>query len=97
MNKCLLQRWEFFDGKDYLPNGSTIHIDENSHSEYLKHVYNRKESKSFDVVLGTSINCFVSDSIFDSLNQNMTIILSENELNNLISLEDLIIKEVPSF
>jgi chaperonin GroEL (HSP60 family) len=97
MNKCILQRWEFFDGKDYLPSGSTIHIDKNSHNKYLENIYNRKESESLDVVLGTYINCFVSDSIFDSLTQRKTIILSENELNNLISLEDIIIREVPSF
>jgi hypothetical protein len=97
MNKCLLQRWEFFNGVEYLINGCSLHIDSKSHNSYVKSIYNRSQMSEYDVVLGDPIICFVSDSIFMNLLESKNLVLLENEFNNLYNLEDIIIKEVPSF
>jgi hypothetical protein len=96
MNKCYLQRWEESErGWGVRPDGASIHIDMNSHKEYVDHVYESRIYKEvpyeYERILGEPIVVYIEDVLFNKLTESKTLRISENELNNLINLDEIII------
>jgi hypothetical protein len=98
MNKCILQIWEESErGWGTRPDGCTIHTDDDVRIKYIDSIYeSRKIEKSipdeYDRPIGKSIECFISDRLYEKINQVGSIRLLEHEKNNLIKLEEIILK-----
>ena len=98
MNKCFFQKWEESErGWGVRPDGCSIHLDTDSYKKYLNGIYVVRQNESiipneYDRIVGDLIDCFISDDLFSNLIQNKSIRLMEYEMNNLISLEEIIFK-----
>jgi len=97
MNKVILQLWEESErGWGVRPDGCSLHIDLTERDNYLKSVYDDRGDEvpyEYDRIVGGALSVFVDDALFGSLTEEKTIRLTQNSLNNLISLNELIIKE----
>lgn len=96
MNKCVLQLWEESsrDGV-ILQDGCSIHVSESERDSYLKGVYDSRTPKipsSYERIVGTTVEAFVSDNLYSKLLDSKNLRLTEIEKNNLISLEEIIFK-----
>ena len=98
MNKCVLQFWEESEkGWGIRPDGCTIHLNEKFRDSYISKIYSNRSNKStpkeYDRPVGNSIECFISDSLYEKVDQIGTIRLMEQEKNNLIKMEEIIMKK----
>ena len=99
MNKCYFQLWEESErGCGVRPDGCSIHLSPIDHSKYLNEIYLVRQSAvlipdEYERISGGILECFISDSLFDSLKDRGSIRLMEHEVNNLIKLEELIFKK----
>jgi hypothetical protein len=98
MNKCVLQFWEESEkGWGIRPDGCTIHLNERFRDSYISKIYSNRSNKSipkeYDRPVGNPIECFISDSLYEKVDQIGTIRLMEQEKNNLIKMEEIIMKK----
>lgn len=97
MNKVILQRWEESEKNwGVRPDGCSLHLTENDRDSYVKEIYKNRKSDVPDVyerVIGNSVTVFIEDELYDILIDNKNLRLQEHELNNLVNLDELIIKE----
>ena len=97
MNKVCLQLWvDFSFGDDVIPDGCSIHLDDTSKDLYINDVYkNRTEEipQSYEAFWGDSIRAYIDDELYDVLDRVGVIRLTEYEMNNLISLTEIIIND----
>jgi len=96
MNKCYLQRWEESErGWGVRPDGCSIHLDEFQHDLYVQNVYKKRPDEvpdEYDRVCGRVIEAFVSDEIFEKVQERKNIRIFESQLNNMVKTEDIILK-----
>lgn len=96
MNKVILQLWEESErGWGVRPDGCSIHIDKENRDLYVSNLYKDRDGDvpdTYERVLGDPITAFLDDRLFDLISNDKSIRLFENELNNLIKLEEIIIK-----
>ena len=98
MNKIILQLWEESErGWGTRPDGCSIHTDIDERKKFLNKIYQKRENDiqvpdEYDRIVGEEIEAFVDDSIYQKVIENKTIRLSEIELNNLITFEQIIFK-----
>lgn len=98
MNKCILQIWEESErGWGTRPDGCTLHINDDTKNKYINGIYNSRKISTlvpdeYDRPIGKSIECFISDGLYEKIDQIGSIRLFEYEKNNLIKLEEIIIK-----
>jgi len=97
MNKVILQRWEESERNwGTRPDGCSLHLDNINRDNYINDIYkDRKDDvpETYDRIVGTPIDVFIDDSLFEILKVEKSLRLQENELNNLVNLEELIIKK----
>ncbi len=97
MNKVILQLWEESErGWGVRPDGCSLHVDLVERDSYLKSIYDERGDEvpyEYDRIVGDSVSAFIDDDLFRSLTEEKTVRLTQNSLNNLISLNELIIKE----
>lgn len=88
MNKVIIQLCELFiSGNDILSDGCSVHIDESAYNSYYNNIVFSKEERK----MGNPFYIFISDSLFSKLEECKTFRFTENELNNLLSFEELIL------
>jgi hypothetical protein len=96
MNKCVFQLWEESErGWGVRPDGCSIHLDDNELNTFLQNTYKSRGDEipnEYDRIVGSRIECFISDNLYDNLLESGTIRLFESEKNNLISMEEIIFK-----
>lgn len=101
MNKVIMQLWEDYEKgmnekSTIRPSGCSIHTDLEEKKRYIKSIYDSRETNSvpneYENTLGEEIEVFIEDNLFDILQNEKTIRLAENQLNNLINMGELIIK-----
>lgn len=98
MNKCYFQRWEESErGWGIRPDGCSLHINSDIHKEYLEFIYLDRQKDlivpdEYDRVVGDLIECFVSDVVYENILKEKSIRLMEYEMNNLISMGEIIFK-----
>lgn len=97
MNKVIFQRWEestrSFGNQ---PDGCSLHLTDGDKDSYIKEIYKDRSDNIPDIyerVIGSSLVAFIEDGLYDIMQNKKTLRLQEHELNNLINLEELIIKE----
>lgn len=98
MNRCIFQFWEESIINDLpLPDGCSIHTSELVYQKFVNDFYiGRTPSQiptEYSRIVGTAMECFISDELFERLGLTGTIRLNEIEKNNLIQLEEIIFKE----
>lgn len=97
MNKVILQRWEESERNwGTHPDGCSLHLTDSDRDSYIKEIYKDRTDDVPDVyerVIGSSLVAFIEDGLYDMIQNEKTLRLQEHELNNLISMEELIIKE----
>jgi hypothetical protein len=96
MNKCILQIWEESE-RDWgtRPDGCSLHLTEDEHTLYLDSIYSDRGDivpHEYERVVGEPVVCFVSDTIFEKLQESGSLRMLENEKNNLIKMEEIIFK-----
>jgi len=96
MNKCYLQLWEQSSTTENLSIGCTIHLNLQSHYDYIDEVYSQRGELStpieYERVVSMPFDCFISDELFENLLEQKNIRLSEVEKSNLSKFHDLITK-----
>lgn len=98
MNRCFFQRWEESErGWGVRPDGCSLHVSSDSYNKYLSDIYSDRQDKTiphqYDRIVGGLIECFVSDILFNSLEESKDMRLMEHEMTNLISLQEIIFKK----
>ena len=97
MNKVTLQLWEESErGWGVRPDGCSLHIDSIERDVYLKSVYDSRGDEvpyEYDRIVGNSVSAFIDDDLFKSIMEEKSVRISQSSFNNLISLNELIIKE----
>lgn len=96
MNKVILQLWEESErGWGTRPDGCSIHIDLNQHKKYITESYKDRGDDvpdTYERVVGDAIEAFVDDRLLFIIEKEKSVRLFENELNNLINMEEIIVK-----
>lgn len=98
MNKIVLQLWEESERERGLrSDGCSMHIDLKSRDSYVSLVYSSRIPENvpeeYERILGGPIEAYVNDAIFGAISKEKTIRVGQNQMNNLIEMEDIIIKE----
>jgi hypothetical protein len=98
MNKVVFQFWEnSIEDVDVIPDGCSIHIDEIEYDRWVKSIYFSRDQNNvpeeYDRVIGGKLIAFVEDNLFKKVENFKTIRLSQNQLNNLLSMEEIVIKD----
>ena len=96
MNKCIFQLWEESSREGLiLQDGCSIHLNEYERNIFIRSVYSSRNPEvpnTYERIVGSEIEAFVSDILFEKLKSNRNIRISETEKNNLISLEEILFK-----
>lgn len=97
MNKVILQRWEESDRNwGTRPDGCSLHLSTDGRDVYIKEIYKDRIGEApdcYERIIGSPLVVFIDDELCSKLEQKISLRLQEHELNNLIRLEELIIKE----
>lgn len=97
MNKVILQLWEESErGWGVRPDGCSMHIDNTNRDKYVRDVYKDRTDDvpdSYERVIGEPIEAFIEDGLYEIIKRDSSVRLLEHELNNLVNLEDIIIKD----
>jgi hypothetical protein len=98
MNKVIFQFWEnSIESFDVIPDGCSIHIDEIEFNRWVDSIYSTRDlndiPEEYDRVIGDKLIAFVEDDLFKKVENFKTIRLSQNQLNNLILMDEITIKE----
>lgn len=96
MNKCVLQIWEESESDwGTIPDGCSLHLTDKHHSLYLDFIYSGRGNivpHSYERVVGEPVICFVSDVVYERLQELGNVRFLENEMNNLIKMEEILFK-----
>lgn len=99
MNKVIIQLWEYYEKKEdnksiIRPSGCSIHIDSYERKRYVKSILESRDlnfiPNEYENTLGEEMEVFIKDDLFKILQNEKTIRLQENQLNNLINMGELI-------
>lgn len=94
MNKVILQLWEQSEKKeDITPVGCSLHIDYESHIEYMGRYFgNLKDKVPFRYIRPVSkpIEVEVTDMLYTVVMADRSVIIHQHELNNLVQLKDIL-------
>jgi len=99
MNKIVLQLWEESGrGWGVRPDGCSIHTDIAERDRYVESIYaSRRGSDSvpeeYERIVGSPVEAYVDDSMFETLRSEKSIRLAQHQMNNLVSMEDIIIRD----
>ena len=101
MNKCYLQRWEESERNIGLRNdGASLHLNIDSHKDYLDFLSKERGEEVpqiYSFVSGPPVEVFIEDDLYKELSEKKTIKLFEFELNNLLKLEEITLKQTELF
>ena len=99
MNKIVLQLWEeSIRGSGSCPDGCSIHVDISERDRYVESVYSaRRGSDSvpdeYERIVGGPVEAYIDDTMFESLKSEKSIRLAQHQMNNLVGMEDIILRD----
>jgi hypothetical protein len=98
--KVYLQYWEESE-RDWgvRPDGCSIHLDLESHANYIDEVYRDRTfhqhvPNEYDRIVGDPIKVRVSEKLYEDLLKKKSLRLSEVETNNLIKFNEIILNDL---
>jgi hypothetical protein len=97
MNKCYFQLWEESErGWGIRPDGCSLHLSTNEHDKYLSEIYSVRQSSlvpdEYDRISGGLVECFISDTLFETLKEKTSMRLMEHQMRNLVKFEEIFFK-----
>jgi hypothetical protein len=94
MKKVILQIWEESIGDKCRQDGCSLHIDSISRNQFVEFIYKNRKSDNipdcYERIVGSPVEVFVTDSLFNILSKDKSIRLMTYEMNNLLMMEDII-------
>ena len=94
MNSVYLQIWEESDiDSGYIPDGCSLHLSNEDRDSYIESIYSNRSSdipSVYDRVIGKSIEVYIPDKLFDIVYRDRSIRIMEHEMNNLLTLSEII-------
>jgi hypothetical protein len=94
MKSAILQIWEESMSDDkIIPDGASLHINENDRNEYVNKVYMFRGSKvpaNYNRICGTQVEVSISELLYSKLEITKSIRLEEYEFNNLIKFKEIV-------
>ena len=97
MNKVYLQIWEESDFDwGIRPDGCSLHLSIMDRNIYIDSIYSKRDPeipKEYERIIGEPVEVSINDQLFKFLEKSGSLRLMENELNNLLSLEELVIND----
>lgn len=100
MNKVILQIWEESErGWGTRPDGCSMHIDLKERENYIQSIYdNRKSDTSipneYERIVGEGVEAFIEDVLFELVQKDKSLRLTQYQMNNLMGMEEITIKEI---
>lgn len=98
MNRVIFQFWEnSIDGFDVISDGCSLHVDLDERNRWIENAYSGRDFNNipdeYDRIVGGVLVAFIEDDLFKKVQNFKTVRLSQNQLNNLISMDEMILKE----
>jgi hypothetical protein len=100
MNKVILQIWEESErGRGTRPDGCSVHIDLKEREKYIQSIYDSRKSDTsipceYERIVGEGVEAFIEDALFTLLQKDKSIRLTQYQMNNLMGMEEITIKEI---
>lgn len=97
MNRVYLQLWVHSErGLGFLTDGCSLHLDLTERDKFISDIYLERDDlvpEQYDRYFGDSFEVYVDDMLFESIRSYGSVRLDESSLRNLMSMEDIIIKD----
>lgn len=97
MNEAILQIWEESTLNDCIrQDGCSIHLNSDLRNKYINSHYldiDDEVPDSYERAVGESCEAIVNGNLYHILKEQGSIRLMQNELNNLLSMDDIILKK----
>lgn len=95
MKKAILQIWEeSLSDDNVIPDGASLHLDINLRNDYVDSLYKYRGDihvpESYLRITGQYEEVMISEAIYNKLEISRTIVLKENEFNNLIQFKEIV-------
>ena len=100
MNKIILQIWEESErGRGTRPDGCSMHADSKERENYIQAVYESRKSDTsipheYDRIVGEGVEAFIEDALFELVQKEKSVRLTQYQMNNLMGMEEITIKEI---
>ena len=100
MNKIILQIWEESErGWGTRPDGCSMHADSKERENYIQIVYESRKSDTsipheYDRIVGEGVEAFIEDALFELVQKEKSVRLTQYQMNNLMGMEEITIKEI---
>lgn len=97
MNRIYLQLWVHMErAVGILPDGCSLHMDLIERDKFVSNIYNTRSGvdvpDEYERCFDSTIQVYISDSLYESLSKNNNIRLDETSFRNLLNIEDIIMK-----
>lgn len=100
MNKVILQIWEEA-GRGYgtRPDGCSMHIDLKERENYIQSIYDSRDSGTsipdeYDRIVGEGVEAFIEDGLFEIVQRDKSIRLTQYQMNNLMGMEEITVNDI---
>lgn len=99
MNKVILQIWEESErGFGTRPDGCSVHIDSKEREKYIRSIYESRNSdesipNEYDRIVGEGIEAFIEDGLFDLVQKEKSVRITQYQMNNLMHMYEITINE----
>jgi hypothetical protein len=96
MSELILQIWEESTLGDVIQDGCSLHLNEESRKRYINDYYSTIGNdipKIYERAVGDPTEVIVSEALYDITKESGSVRLMQNELNNLFSIGDIILKK----
>jgi hypothetical protein len=100
MNKVILQIWEESErGWGTRPDGCSMHIDLKERENYIQTIYNSRKSDTsipdeYERIVGEGVEAFIEDSLYNLVQKDKSIRLTQYQMNNLMNMEEITINDL---
>lgn len=93
MKKIYLQLWEeTHKSNKIIPSGASLHIDDENRKKFVEKIYKnrrKRKPKTYERIVGGPSITWVSDQLFEKIEENKSKKISQIELDNLIFLSEI--------
>jgi hypothetical protein len=96
MSELILQIWEESTLGDVIQDGCSLHLNEESRKRYINDYYSTIGNdipNIYERAVGDPTEVIVSEALYDITKESGSVRLMQNELNNLFSIGDIILKK----
>jgi len=76
-----------------------MHIDLKERENYIRSIYNSRKTDAsipneYDRIVGEGVEVFIEDTLFTLIQNDKSIRLTQYQMNNLMGMEEITIKEI---